>query len=68
MPLKESGTLWGANFAKQIAKHGGHACLEVSNLKFTFVNFSGPPQKQKVIISPVGACFFPKSARNLLER
>ena len=26
----ESGTLWGANFAQKIAKHGGHACLEVT--------------------------------------
>ena len=60
MLLLESGTLWGANFAKKFAKHKGRTCLEVSNLKFTFVKFSGPPQKQKVIISPVGACFFPK--------
>ena len=36
---RESGTLWGANFAQKIAKHRGHACLEVGNLKFTFVKF-----------------------------
>ena len=29
---------------------------------------SNPPQKQKVIISPVGACCSPKNARNLLEK
>ena len=62
--LLESGTLWGANFAKKKknknAKHKGHACLEVSNLKFIFVNFCRATSKAKSHYFPSGSLFFSK--------
>ena len=69
LEILESGTLWGANFAKKIAKHGGHACLEVTRKNFTFVNFFRATSEAKSHYFPSGSLlFFPKSARNLLEK
>ena len=56
----ESGTLWGANFAKKIAKHGGHACLEVTRKNFTFVKFFRATSEAKSHYFPSGSLFFPK--------
>ena len=60
LKILESGTLWGANFAKKIAKHGGHACLEVTRKNFTFVKFFRATSEAKSHYFPSGSLFFPK--------
>ena len=57
----ESGTLWGANFAKKIAKHGGHACLEVSESEIHICEFlSGHLRSKKSLFPQWEPVFFQK--------
>ena len=43
---------------KNIAKHGGHACLEVTRKNFTFVNFFRATSEAKNHYFPSGSLFF----------